>query len=245
MKGILKTICLSLAIVLIITLIGCKKDNNSSTISSSSEPYVSSSEASSSTDSSEEEYVYQGSYDDFFSNKDPFSVGETTEPTPPKRPTNNLVVTNKSWSGPSGYVIVVPAGNTKAKETAEALKNHFIKANGVTLKIAEDTTAETKKEILIGKTNRSESNKNLADSKIKVSVVGEKLVFDGGHDVTVDMAVQNFMLLTSGSREVPTFEEKTDFSSTKNSVYEYVWGDEFYGNSLNKNSIMMKPYKKH
>lgn len=235
MKGILKTICLSLAIVLTITLIGCKKDNNSSTISSSSEPDVSSSEASSSTDSSEEEYVYQGSYDDFFSNKDPFSVGDTNESTPPKRPTDNLVVTNKSWSGPSGYVIVVPAGNTKAKETAEALKNHFIKANGVTLKIAEDTTAETKKEILIGKTNRSQSNKNLADSKLKVSVVGEKLVFDGGHDVTVDMAVQNFMLLTSGSREVPTFEEKTDFSSTKNSVYQYVWGDEFYGNSLNKN----------
>lgn len=250
----LKTICLFLVVVLTFSLIGCNK-GNSSTISSSSDTGVSSEDISSDLSSSESDLDFEYEmgagkvdpsaddnnqdnlgYEDYFNTKDPFGTGDSTDSTQNKDPNrDNVVVVNKSWSGPNGYVIVVPANNSAAKTSAETLQKFFKQANGVTLQIVTDETTPSKKEILIGKTNRSESNKSLADSKLKVSVVGEKLVFDGGHDVTVDMAVQNFLLRSPGSREVSTFEETTDFSSTKNGIYKYVWGDEFYGTSLNKN----------
>ena len=67
------------------------------------------------------------------------------------------------WEGPKGYVIVVPAGNSEARTTAETLQGYFKRYANVTLSIVTDKSAATEKEILIGKTSRPDSNK---DNKI-------------------------------------------------------------------------------
>lgn len=132
------------------------------------------------------------------------------------------------WAGPKGYVIVVPAGNTEAKKSAVDLQDFFKTAANVTLQIVTDSTKETDKEILVGKTKRSQSNTSLAEGELEVSVKGAKLVFDGGHDVTVDSAVHKFTRLAYEEGKAKVFKVKTDFSSTCFlDGYEYVWGDEF------------------
>lgn len=134
------------------------------------------------------------------------------------------------WSGPSGYVIVVPAGDSKAKETAEYLQDYYTRVHNVTLKIVTDSSAKKDKEIIIGKTNRTKASK-LAEGDIKVSLQGEKLVFEGGHEVTTEAAVKRFTRLLPDVNQAFTFEISTDFVSTPAVTgledYEYVWGDEF------------------
>lgn len=135
------------------------------------------------------------------------------------------------WEGPKGYVIVVPAGNSEAKTTAETLQGYFQRYANVTLSIVTDKTAETEKEILIGKTSRADSKKDLDEANIEVSVKGKKLVFDGGHDVTVDSAVKKFTRLTYNEGKTYTYSLETNFKTTLGieglEDYVYVWGDEF------------------
>lgn len=141
----------------------------------------------------------------------------------------------EAWDGPTGYVIVVPEGNSAAKDSAEILKTYYKDACGVTLSVVTDITAEAEKEILIGKTNRKESDNSLPEAELKVSLNGSKLVFDGGHDVTVDSAVRKYIAQSPKSNEAITFKAVTDFVSTLDNGYKYVWGDEFEGVGLNLN----------
>ena len=134
------------------------------------------------------------------------------------------------WEGPEGYVIVVPAGNTEAKKSATTLQGYFARQK-VTLQIVSDKTAEVEKEILIGKTNRSDSKKDLKENQLEVKVVGKKLVFCGGHDVTVDSAVKKYTRFDYKKGKANTYALDTDFSTTLSYAgledYKYVWGDEF------------------
>ena len=130
------------------------------------------------------------------------------------------------------YVIVIPAGNSEAKLSAGDLQKFYADNFGFTLKIVTDNTAETEKEILIGKTRRADSAKDMKESDLKVSLKGSKLIFDGGHDVTADMAVGKYIRnvdLKDG--KAITFALSTDFTTTPNveglGEYKYVWGDEF------------------
>ncbi len=139
------------------------------------------------------------------------------------------------WDGPEGYVIVIPAGNAAAKESATLLRDYYKNTHGVQLSLVTDNTAESEKEILVGKTNRADSAKDLADSKISVSVKGRKLVINAGHDVTVDSAVKKFIRLAPEKGQAFTFDIETDFKSALSgdyAGYEYVWGDEFEGNGI-------------
>ncbi len=138
----------------------------------------------------------------------------------------------EKWKGPKGYVIVVPDGNSSAKETAKALQVYYEETAKVTLKIVTDKTCETGKEILIGKTSRKESASDMKEADIKVSLNGNKLVFDGGHDVTVDSAVNKFIRLEPKENEAFTFSISTDFKTTLDGGYKYVWGDEFEGGDV-------------
>ncbi len=133
------------------------------------------------------------------------------------------------WNGPEGYVIVVPAGDINAKTSAEYLQKYYSEVHKVTLKIVTDATKETEKEILVGKTNRSQSAKDMAEADLEVSVKDGKLVFDGGHYVTVDSAVKKFARKLPEKGKAHTFKLTTDFSSTLSKLegYTYVWGDEF------------------
>lgn len=133
------------------------------------------------------------------------------------------------WDGPEGYVIVVPAGDSNAKASAEYLQTYYSEVHEITLKIVTDAAKETEKEILVGATNRSQSNKDMAQADLEVSVKDGKLVFDGGHYVTVDSAVKKFARKLPEKGKALTFKVTTDFSSTLSNLegYEYVWGDEF------------------
>ena len=94
-----------------------------------------------------------------------------------------------SWSGPEGYVIVIPKGNKNAERTAETIKQYFAKNASVTLKIVTDDTAAKDKEIIIGSTKRYKYSAK--DGEYFARVQGKKLIFGGGHDATVKAAVQN------------------------------------------------------
>ncbi|MBQ1186428.1 MAG: family 16 glycosylhydrolase [Clostridia bacterium] len=145
----------------------------------------------------------------------------------------------EKWDGPEGYTIVVPQGNSEAMNSAKYLQKYFKDAFGVSLAIATDATEVQDKEILIGKTNREASNTTMAEAEMKVSLKGKTLVFDGGHDVTVDSAVKKFTRVTTNVNEAATFSLTTDFESTLDNKYEgqyagykYVWGEEFEGEGI-------------
>ena len=147
--------------------------------------------------------------------------------------------TTVEWDGPEGYVIVVPAGNTEAKTSAQYLQKYYKDNLAIELSIVTDKTAAKDKEILIGKTNREESDAGLAEADMKVEVKGSKLVIGGGHDVTVDSAVKKFTRVTTKANEAATFTLTTDFVSTLDNMYDgryagykYVWGEEFEGDGV-------------
>lgn len=138
------------------------------------------------------------------------------------------------FSGPEGYVIIVPNGDENAKKTAEVLQSYYL-GLGLTIEIKNDTEKEQASEILIGKTARKESNKDITEEEFEVSLKNGKLVFDGGHSVTLDSAVKRFVRLSPKANEAYTFKTTTDFKSTLTGDlegYKYVWGDEFEGIGL-------------
>ena len=137
------------------------------------------------------------------------------------------------WAGPEGYVIVIPKGDKQAEKSAKYLQTFFSSAYELEVEIVTDETAETAKEILIGKTNRADSAAEIAEKDLEVKVSGEKLVFLGGHYVTVNSAVEKFVRLAPEKGKANTYKVTTDFVSTALDGYEYVWGDEFEGDGLN------------
>lgn len=152
------------------------------------------------------------------------------------------------WDGPEGYVIIVPAENAEAKNTAKYLQNYYKNALDINLSIATDKNETKDKEILIGKTNREESDKNIAEADINVAIKGTKLVFDGGHDITVDTAVKKFTRVTTEAKKAATFKITTDFKSTpdnknvgQHTTYKYVWGDEFEEEGIDSSWFKLIP----
>ena len=131
------------------------------------------------------------------------------------------------------HVIIVPKNDKEAVKSAKTLKSFFAEKAKVDLQITTDNTSASSLEVLIGKTNRSESNKDLKENELEVSVKGTKLVFSGGHPVTVNSAVDKFVRLAPEKGKAVTFKLSTDFTSTALDGYKYVWGDEFEGNDIN------------
>lgn len=138
------------------------------------------------------------------------------------------------FSGPEGYVIVIPEGNVAASRSAEYLQKYYSESLNIHVEIVTDTKAEVEKEILIGKTNRTQSSKELAAASLEVVVADQKLVMNGGHDVTVDSAVKKYVRLAPKNKKACVFKLDTDFVATKPGGYEYVWGDEFEGTELDR-----------
>ena len=237
MKRFYNAFCMCLSVIILFTVAGCINDNTNSTVSSSAPTSSadSSSDSSSSvpsTSTPSSSYPVQGDGDSV-NIKDPFINSEDSEPDYGNEitPEQGFV---SDWPGPKGYVIVVAKGNKSAKESAQILKEYFLKTSGQELAIVEDSVAPAEIEIIVGKTNRTESINNLKDSQIKVALNGKKLVFGGSHDVTVEKAVRHFVKYASNYQNIYTFTETTDFTSTKNG-YTYVWGDEFEAETLNSN----------
>ena len=142
------------------------------------------------------------------------------------------IVTNKvDWAGPDGYTIVVPKGNADLLEVAHTLSGWFKANANVDLKIVTDDKAATDKEIIIGKTKRYDFTAKEGEYFAKVE--NGKLVFGGGHNVTVKKAVETYTRLSYEKGKAHTYSGSSDFASNKFG-YTYVWGDEFDGAKLNK-----------
>ena len=134
-----------------------------------------------------------------------------------------------SWNGPKGYVIVVPKGSDTAYESAQLLKDYYKKNASVDLQIVTDDAAAKDKEILIGNTARYKYTAKEGEYFAKVS--GNKLIFGGGHDVTVKKAVQIQTRLKYQSGKAYEYDGSSDFINSKFG-YTYVWGDEFEGTAI-------------
>lgn len=136
----------------------------------------------------------------------------------------------EDWKGPKDYVIVVPKGDVSAKESAGILQDWFKEKAKVELKIVTDDVGATDKEILIGNTNRLSFEAKEGEYFAKLD--DGKLVFGGGHDVTVKKAVQIYTRLDYQEGKAYTFNGSSDFVGEKLG-YTYVWGDEFETKTLN------------
>lgn len=133
------------------------------------------------------------------------------------------------WEGPDGYVIVIPKNNKLCAEAADELKAWFKTNAKVELEIVTDTTAAKDKEIVIGATNRESFTAKEGEYFSRLS--GKKLIFGGGHDVTVKKAVQIYTRMEYQQGKAYTFEGSSDFVGEKLG-YTYVWGDEFEASKL-------------
>lgn len=136
-----------------------------------------------------------------------------------------------SWEGPDGYVIVIPSGNIEAQKTAELLQSFYKEKANVNLKIVTDAVAAQTKEIVIGNTNRYKYSAKEGEYFAKVS--GKKLIFGGGHNVTVKKAVQIQTRLSYQKHKAYEYSGNTDFTGKKLG-YTYVWGDEFEGTDIDR-----------
>lgn len=126
-----------------------------------------------------------------------------------------------------------------AKEIDELTK--FISnSQGYELKVTDDRAKNTDAEILIGNTQREESDAvNVTGKDWIIKVVNGKLVIKGGDSLSLGAAIKAFYELLKENTEKDMtinleegFELKGSFAADK-SDYNYVWGDEFNGESLN------------
>lgn len=212
MKKSIKFLSLALAFVLLVCTAGCSEtpvaDSSSSAPSSSEQP------SSENNTADYRQPLVESQSEEFVDTDGDFDY-QTVD-----------------WAGPEGYVIVYPAGDNSARSSAALIKDFYKSAYNVDLAIVTDKTAETEKEILVGKTSRTQSDKNLPVEELKVSINGKKLVFDGGHNVTLSSAVNKYIRLAPEKGKACIFSVKTDFEATVFDGYEYVWGDEFEGADL-------------
>ena len=138
-----------------------------------------------------------------------------------------------SWNGPSGYVIVYPKGDRNGKAAAVKLQTYFKENAKVTLAVTDDSSAVKTKEILVGNTNRAKTK--LKTNEYSVSISKEKLFFEGGHFAMVETAVDWFVSFEYVQSEANLISGKSEnFQAVAKKDYEYVWGDEFGGNSLDQ-----------
>ena len=215
------SILLALCLLLSVTACGGNGAKTPSSSLPSSNPVSSedtSSEESSKAPSGDNNYIGSG---DFAGTKNPVTSSEESSSVDT---TTDVVV----WKNPEVFSIIFPVGDSAVKESALAIQRYFSKNYGVNLAVKSDTAAESPYEILVGKTNRKESNKNIALNKYSVSVKDKKLIFDGGHKAMLDLAIQLFAeKKPKNNPDAKLSGTVSDFKAKMLDGYEYVWGDEF------------------
>ena len=136
------------------------------------------------------------------------------------------------WGNPVKYTIIIPAKNKSYEKYAKQIQEYFSSICSVSIPIKTDATAAGEFEILIGKTNRPESNQNIKVSDYEISVKNSKLVFDASHDVLMNLAIDRFLSNSPRNDAQATVKRSTDFKDTVLGNYHYVWGDEFEGKEV-------------
>lgn len=120
----------------------------------------------------------------------------------------------------------------KAYDLQEYFKDNY----NLNLEVQKDTVvAKDAKKILVGDTEYYTTK--LGENEFAVKVVGDDLVFEGGHFVMVEKAVDWYQTVKIQSGKVATLSGKQDdfrATVTLNGItYDYVWGDEFDGSEFN------------
>ncbi len=160
--------------------------------------------------------------------KDTFVVGSLTVPT---------AVFLAEWETPEVISIIYPAGDGDALRVAKNLKAYYEEA-GLTANLSDDSAATTVGEILLGDTNRAESALSLYENGFASKIVGSKVVINAGHNISLEEAVNAFVSVPYRDNAAPIFEGFAEFDSTltlaNGNTYSYVWGDEFVGDTLNR-----------
>ncbi len=128
---------------------------------------------------------------------------------------------------------------TNARVLAEKLATFFKDNDNVNIPVKKDTEVTgTEKMIIVGDTAYYKSS--LSETKFAVKLDGDNIVFEGGHQVMVEKAVDWFRTIKRESGKLATITGETDeFTSTvtiDGQKYVYVWGDEFDGEELVDNS---------
>ena len=140
--------------------------------------------------------------------------------------------TDSLWGAPQNYTIVYAEADAGMKALATKVQRWFSENYRCAIPITSDKSAEKELEILIGNTNRKESGKK-ADGSYKVSVQGDKLVFDGYHSAIVEVGVNKFLEKNPKKNEdLNGISGKISDFKTSMLGYDYVWGDEFATNEV-------------
>lgn len=143
------------------------------------------------------------------------------------------------WEGPEGYVIVYAKGDRTLKAAAESLSRYFEEKAGVNLQVTDDSTKSSGKEILIGDTNRRTST--LETNQYGITVEKDTVAFEGGHTAMVETAVAWFTSLDYAKGKLNKVSGQNEaFTAEAKEGYQYVWGDEFAGNTLNTDKWCLK-----
>ncbi len=141
------------------------------------------------------------------------------------------------------YVIVYSAdkdkygANTNARVLAEKLSIFFKDNDNVNIPFKEYKTLSGNEDklIIVGNVPGYYTS-SLSETEFAVKLVGDNIVFEGGHQVMVEKAVDWFRTVERKSGKIATLTGTADeFESTvtiDNQKYVYVWGDEFDGEEL-------------
>lgn len=109
------------------------------------------------------------------------------------------VYTGKTMEITSDYVIVIGENaSASEKNAAQKLKHYLNEINGISLEIVDDSTDESAKEIIVGKTSREGTSytidrANLGDDGVVIKTVGEKIVLSGAEQRGAIYAVYTFL----------------------------------------------------
>lgn len=228
-----KAVCVILAALLCATAAGCGGDSGSSKKKKKKKIIVIQNSDSSQTDTTDSSDSSDFSDDDSLSSEEKIRRSLYV-PSAEDEEYKDVIepeykVKAVSWDGPAGYTVVYPEGSNYLKNAAKRLAEYFKTNCGTELNVVSDSAAEVSKEILVGNTNRRTSS--LSVNEYAVTLSGNKLIFEGGHYLGAVKAATWFRSFTYKKGEVNALTGKFDFEPTRDG-YEYVWGDEFDGDTL-------------
>lgn len=140
----------------------------------------------------------------------------------------------------NNYTIVYPKNATVLEvDAAKYLVANILKATGKKpMSIVNDATAEGAYEILIGNTNRTDTEyvttaDTKADNSYTITVEANKTIITGGTNSAVNAGVIDFVnRLSSGSLATGTYEGKYDGRFSLTNGFKLTWSDEFNGTAL-------------
>lgn len=130
------------------------------------------------------------------------------------------------------YVIVISENaSAMEKNSAQKLNQYFEEMSGLSLEIVTDDTAESSKEIVIGKTNREGTaftidRTSLGDDGVVIKTAGEKIILSGAEKRGTIYAVYTFLEEYFGCRwftyDLQVIPEKDSLTIPANIDYSYV-----------------------